>query len=88
MSESAEVSIRRVEEQLEGAERTLSSLRQLDRVEAQRLGERMDRLASQLLAVTEPRTMADIHDDLGTEPLRGHAPAELTDEMGPPDGEG
>ncbi len=88
MSRSADSSIKRLEEQLEGAEKTLASLRTLDRSEAERVGDRMDRLASQLLAVTEPRSMIDVHEELGTEPLGEQEFRVLTDEMRPPDGEG
>ncbi len=88
MSEPAENSIDQLEEQLEGAERTLSSLRPLDRGEAERVGERMDRLASQLLAVTEPPRMGEVHDDLGTDPLNEGEFRALTDQMSEPDGEG
>ena len=77
-----------MEEHLEDAEKTLAALGTLDRSAAERVGERMDRLASQLLAMTEPRSMTDVHDELGTEPLDEDASHALTDEMSPPDGEG
>jgi hypothetical protein len=88
VTEPAERSIKRLEEHLEGAERTLSSLRSLDRGEAERVSERMDRLASQLLAVTEPRSMAEVHGDLGTEHLDEGELTALMDEMSPSDREG
>jgi hypothetical protein len=88
MGEPADNSIKQLEAQLEGAERTLASLRPLDRGDAERVGERMDRLASQLLAVTEPRSMADVHKGLGTEPLGEGELSALSDQMLPPDGEG
>jgi hypothetical protein len=88
MSRSADSSIKRLEEQLEGAEKTLAALRTLDRSEAERVGERMDRLASQLLAVTEPRNMLDVHEELGIEPLGEDELKVLTDDMSPPNGEG
>jgi hypothetical protein len=88
MSRSADSSVKRLEELLEGAEKTLAALPSLDRSEAERVGERMDRLASQLLAVIEPRSMSDVHEELGTEPLDEEESRVLTDEMSPPDGEG
>lgn len=88
MSRRSDSSIEQLEEQLEGAARTLSSMLRLDRGEAERVAERMDRLASQLLSLTEPPSMANVHEGLGTEPLNDVESRPLLDEMAPPDGEG
>lgn len=88
MSESTERTIERLEEQLEGAERTLSGLRPLDEEQARRVAERMDRLHSQLLAVSEPPSLEQAHRRMGTEPVDAEALDTLAGEMGPPDGEG
>lgn len=88
MSDTGERTIEHLEEQLEGAERTLSSLRPLDEAEASRVAERMDRLHSQLLAVTEPPSLRAAHDRLGTVPAGSDKLDALSGKMGPPDGEG
>ena len=88
MTEGPDAQIERLEEHLAGAEASLSSLRVLDRRDAERVAEWMDRLASQLLAVSEPRRMEDVHRQLGTDPVSAGEFAELALEMQPPDGEG
>jgi hypothetical protein len=87
MTESTERTIERLEEQLEGAERTLSSLRPLDEEQARRVAERMDRLHSQLLAVSKPPGLMQAHERMGTEPVGADEFDALAEEMGPPDGE-
>jgi hypothetical protein len=88
MGETPERTIERLEEQLEGAEQTLSSLRPLDESQARRVAERMDRLHSQLLAVSEPPSLNSAHARLGTEPVAGEEFDALAGGMSPPDGEG
>lgn len=88
MTERTERRIERLEEQLEGAERTLSSLRPLDEEQARRVAERMDRLHSQLLAVSKPPDLMQMHERMGAEPVSGEEFDALAEEMGPPDGEG
>lgn len=88
MSKVGDRTVERLEEQLEGAERTLSSLRPLDAQQARRVAERMDRLHSQLLAVSEPPSLGAAHDRLGTVPAGSDELDALTGKMGPPDGEG
>lgn len=88
MSETRDRTIERLEEQLEGAERTLSSLRPLDAQQARRVAERMDRLHSQLLAVSEPPNLEAAHERLGTVPAGSEELDALAGKIGPPDGEG
>ncbi|MGH2991239.1 MAG: hypothetical protein ACRDMA_15540 [Solirubrobacterales bacterium] len=88
MSETTEPTIERLEEQLERAERTLSGLRPLDQDQARRVAERMERLNSQLLALSGPPSLRDAHDRMGTEPAGAEEFGTLAEEMGSPDGEG
>lgn len=85
MTVATEPTIECLEEQLEGAERSLSSLRPLDQEQARRVAERMDRL---LLAVSEAPCLEQVHQRMGTEPVGAEGREELAEEMGPPDGEG
>ena len=88
MSDTSEPTVERLEEQLERAERTLSGLRPLDQDQARRVAERMDRLTSQLLAVTEPPRLREAHQRMGTEPAGAEEFEALAEEMGLPDEEG
>lgn len=88
MSETGERTVERLEEQLEGAEQTLLSLRPLDETQARRVIDRMDRLHSQLLAVSEPPGLDAAHERLGTVPANSEELDALAGKMGPPDGEG
>ncbi len=88
MAHSVDESIAALEEQLDGASRTLSVLGALNARQAERVAERMDRLASQLLEVSPPLPIDDIHARLGTTPASNEDFASVLDEMGPPDGEG
>lgn len=88
MSGSADSSIEQLEHQLEGAERTLTNLGALNDQQADRVARRMDRLASQLLAVSSPPTIDAVHKRLGTRPAAIDNFESLTDRMGLPDGEG
>ena len=88
MSESPERTIERLEEQLERAEQTLQSLRLLNAEQARRVAKRMDRLHSQLLAVSEPPSLEWARKRLGTEPAGADEFAQVAEKMGPSDGEG
>ena len=88
MSDTTEPTVECLEEQLERAERTLSDLRPLDQEQARRVAERMDRLSSQLLAVTQPPSLREAHHRTGTEPASAEELEALAEEMGPPDEEG
>ena len=88
MSEAADNAIEQLEDQLEGAERTLSALSSLTDQQAQRVAQRMDRLASQLLEVSAPPAMNDVHSRLGTQPVEPDEFASLADRLGVADGEG
>jgi hypothetical protein len=57
MSEPREESITQLEKQLDGVSRTLSNLDELNAGQAERVAERMDRLASQLLEISPPPAM-------------------------------
>jgi hypothetical protein len=88
MSESLDESIGQLEDQLDGASRTLSSLHVLNARQAERVAVRMDRLASQLLEVSPPPAMETVHERLGTSPASSEDFASVVDQMGPADGEG
>ncbi|MEJ7798212.1 MAG: hypothetical protein WKF42_06905 [Solirubrobacteraceae bacterium] len=88
MSEAADNAIEQLEDQLEGAERTLSALSSLSDQQAQRVAQRMDRLASQLLEISAPPAINDVHNRLGTQPVEPDEFASLTDRLGAADGEG
>lgn len=88
MSESPDESVAQLEDLLDGASRTLSSLQALNAGQAERVGERMDRLASQLLEISPPPTMEAVHARLGTTPATSEDFASAVDEMGVADGEG
>lgn len=88
MSESPDESVAQLEEQLDGVSRTLSSLHALNAREVERVGARMDRLASQLLEVSPPPAMEAVHQRLGTRPASSEDFASIVDQMGPADGEG
>ena len=88
MSEPREESIAQLEEQLDGASRTLSGMDALNAREAERVAARMDRLASQLLGISPPPARDAVYQRLGMTPASDEDFASLLDEMGPPDGEG
>ena len=48
----------------------------------------MDRLASQLLEVSAPPAINDVHSRLGTQPVELHEFESLADQLGVADGEG
>lgn len=88
MSASSDSAIDELENQLEGAERTLSGLGPLSSQQAQRVAQRMDRLASQLLEVSDPPPIDGVHKRLGTTPAGPEELERVADHMSPPDGEG
>lgn len=88
MSAASDESIAELEAQLEGVSRALSSVESLSARQAERVAERMDRLASQLLEVGPPPAMDAVHERLGTAPANDEDLASVVDQMGPPDGEG
>jgi hypothetical protein len=88
MTEPREDSIAQLEEQLDGAARTMSGLAELNAREVERVAARMDRLASQLLEISPPPEMDSVYERLGVAPASDEEFASLVDEMGAPDGEG
>jgi hypothetical protein len=88
VSGSSDSAVERLEDQLEGAERTLSALGALSDQQAERVAQRMDRLASQLLEVSAPPPMHGVHERLATSPASREQFDALVDEMGAADGEG
>jgi hypothetical protein len=88
VSRSSDDSIAQLEHQLEGAERTLSALGTLSAQQADRVAERMDRLASQLLEISAPPPLDAVHQRLGIAPVGPDELQSLADQMGPRDGEG
>jgi hypothetical protein len=83
-----ENSIVQLEDQLEGAERALSALSALSDRQAERVAQRMDRLASQLLQVSAPAPIETVHERLGTRAATREDFQSLADQMGAPDSEG
>jgi hypothetical protein len=88
MAAPSESSIAEIEAKLDEATRALASVEQLRGRDAERIEEKMERLASQLLEVTAPIPMSEIHERLGTTPVSPEEFAELSKYMLPPDGEG
>jgi hypothetical protein len=88
MSGRRDESIAQLEQQLDGASRAMSALDQLNAREAERVAARMDRLASQLLEISEPPAFDAVCRRLGVTPASDDDLASLADEMGEPDGEG
>lgn len=70
-----------LEHQLEGAERTLSGLGTLDAQQADRVAQRMDRLASQLLEISAPPPIDAVHQRLGIAPVGPDELQSLADQM-------
>lgn len=68
MSEPGDDSTAQLEKQLDGVSRTLSSMEELNARQAERVGARMDRLASQLLELSPPPSMDGIYQRLGMAP--------------------
>jgi hypothetical protein len=68
--------------------RALSAVPKLTARDADRIAEKMDRLASQLLEATPPGPMSDVHASLGTTPASTEDFAALAEHMLPPDREG
>ena len=85
---SSDDSLNRIEEQLDGLERSLGGVDVLNERQAQRVGDRMDRLASRLLELSPPPPMAAVHAELGGTPASAEDFASLAEQMAEPDGEG
>lgn len=68
MADQSDSLLAELESQLEGAERSLSAVEALDERQAERLGDRMDRLASQLLEVSDPPSIESVYQELGVTP--------------------
>jgi hypothetical protein len=88
MSGRRDESIAQLEQQLDGASRAMSALDQLNAREAERVAARLDRLASQLLEISEPPAMEAVYERLGVTPASDEDFASLVEEMGAPDREG
>lgn len=88
MSESRDDLAVRLEQQLDGASRTLSSVHEPNAREAERVAACVDRLASQLLEISPPPAMEAGYQRLGATPASGEDFASLVDEIGSGDGEG
>ncbi len=85
---AADDSVSRLERELETVERSMSAVGTLSVEQAQRVAERVDRLASQLLEITTPEPWGAVHARLGTTPASGEDFSALMGELGSPDGEG
>ena len=88
MSGQRDESIAQLEEQLDGASRTMSGLDQLNARQVDRVAARMDHLASQLLEISPPPAMEAVCERLGVTPASNEEFASLVDAMGALDGEG
>ncbi len=88
MADAADNMVELLEDQLEGAERMLSGVESLSDQQAQRVAQRMERLASQLLNVSAPPAMDAVHTRLGTRPAGAEELQSLADHMAAADGEG
>ena len=84
----ADDSVNQLERELETVERSMSAVGGLSAQQAERVAERVDRLASQLLEITTPEPWDGVHVRLGTTPASGEDFSELVGELGSPDGEG
>ena len=84
----ADDSVDQLERELETVERSMSAVGGLSAQQAERVAERVDRLASQLLAITTPEPWDEVNARLGTPPASGEDFSELVGELGSPDGEG
>ena len=84
----ADDSVDQLERELETVERSMSAVGGLSAQQAERVAERVDRLASQLLAITTPEPWHGVHSRLGTTPASGEDFSALMGELGSPDGEG
>ena len=88
MSELRDDSTAQLEDQLDGVSRTLSSMEELNARQAERVGARMDRLASQLLELSAPPAMDGVYQRFGVARATDEDFAALVDEMGSPGGDG
>jgi hypothetical protein len=88
MSSPPREPLQQVESQLDDAARTLAGVSSLDAAGVERVAERLERLASQLMDVSAPPAMDGVHTRLRTVPARAEDFASLADAMGRADGEG
>lgn len=84
----ADDTVSRLERELELVERSMSAVGALSAQQAQRVAERVDRLASQLLEITAPESWDAVHARLGTKPASSEDFSALSGELGSPDDEG
>ena len=80
-----EDSVSRLEQELETVERSMSTVGVLSAQQAERVADRVDRLASQLLEISPPEPWAAVHARLGTTPASADDFASLAGELGSPD---
>jgi len=80
----ADDSVSQLERELDFVERSMSAVGGLSAQQA----ERVDQLASQLLAITTPEPWDGVHARLGTMPASSEDFSKLVSELGSPDGEG
>jgi hypothetical protein len=77
------------EAKLDETSRALSAVHtMLDERDAERIGDKLERLASQLMEVTAPPSIDAADARLGLSPAGAEDFAELAPHMQPPDGEG
>jgi len=88
MSAPSEDPVARLERELEQVERAMSAVATLNARQAERVGQRMDRLASQLLEITTPQPLDDMLAELGLTRATDKDFASIAGELGPADGEG
>lgn len=88
MSAQADDSVSQLEHELETVEQSMSAVGALTPQQAERVADRVDRLASQLLEITTPEPWDAVHARLGTTPASGEDFSALTSELGSPDCEG
>ncbi len=84
----ADDTVSQLERELEVVERSMSTVGALSAQQAERVAERVDRLASQLLEITAPESWDAVHARLGTTPASSEDFSALSGELGSPDDEG
>jgi predicted metal-dependent phosphoesterase TrpH len=84
----AEDSVSQLERALESVERSMSVVGALSEQQAERVAQRVDRLASQLLEITTPEPWDAVQARLGTTPASSEDFSRLAAELGSPDDEG
>jgi hypothetical protein len=84
---SGEDSVSRLERELETVERSMSAVGVLSEQQVERVADRVDRLASQLLEISAPEPWAAVHARLGTTPAGAEDFSGLVGELISPDDE-